>query len=115
MISPPDEAWRGLLQRFEQDRCSGKSLVATVAEHFSVSSRTAHRYAVAHFGFGPKRLERLLRLRRFRALMRERGGLTLTSAAYICGYCDQSHLAREARALSAMTPSQIRELERGST
>jgi AraC-like DNA-binding protein len=98
-VIPAEETW-------------SSKLVGAVAARLCVSRRTAHRYIIATFGFGPKRLERILRLRRFRALMRRHDTLTLTAAAYICGFSDHAHLARETRALSAMTPSQIRQQER---
>lgn len=107
------EAWRTLLRRFEQGACENEAFATAVARHFNVSVRTARRYVLATFGCGPKTLERILRFRRFRAVIRQHHALSLTSAAYICGYYDQSHLTREARALSAMTPSEILQQERG--
>jgi AraC-like DNA-binding protein len=97
------------------DETWSSRFVSAIAAQFGVSRRTAHRYVVATFGFGPKRLERIFRFQHFRALMRRQNSLSLTAAAYICGYADHAHLARETRALSAMTPSQIRkqESERG--
>ncbi|MBM7458458.1 helix-turn-helix domain-containing protein [Rhodococcus coprophilus] len=76
----------------------------TVPEAASVigwSERTLRRRAHQAFGYGPKTLSRVLRFQR--AIARARAGEDPATIAAECGYSDQSHLAREVRALSGST------------
>ncbi|MGH4019104.1 MAG: helix-turn-helix domain-containing protein [Pseudonocardiaceae bacterium] len=50
------------------------------------------------FGYGPRRLARVLRMGR--ALDEARTGAPLAQVAAGCGYVDQAHLSREVRALA---------------
>ena len=70
------------------------------------ASGSSRRRFLAAVGYGPKMLERVLRLRRFLA-----GGLGgsdgLARAAVEAGYADQAHLSRECRALTGLTPGEL--------
>jgi AraC-like DNA-binding protein len=55
---------------------------------------------MAAFGYGPKTLARVLRMRR--ALRLARGGVSLAEVAARCGYADQAHLAREVKDLAGV-------------
>jgi AraC-like DNA-binding protein len=78
--------------------------VAGVAERTFVSERALQRRFAEHVGYGPKTLQRVLRLQRFlRAMPRA----PLARAAALAGYADQSHLTREARRLTGLTPSRL--------
>ncbi|HWL68996.1 MAG TPA: helix-turn-helix domain-containing protein [Geminicoccus sp.] len=71
-----------------------------------LSPRTIQRRSHEHFGYGPRRLARILRFQRFLALApRVAGGLAL--AAQEVGYADQAHLSREVRALAGMTAASL--------
>jgi AraC-like DNA-binding protein len=76
---------------------------------FGLSERTLRRRFNLAFGFGPKMLDRILRLQRFVALARLPGDGALADLASAVGYADQAHLAREARILAGMTPTEMRE------
>jgi AraC-like DNA-binding protein len=54
-------------------------------------------------GYGPKRLGRVLRLRR--ALALARAGEELAAAAFCTGYTDQAHLSRDCRELAGVPPT----------
>jgi AraC-like DNA-binding protein len=71
--------------------------VAATAESVGVNERRLHRLCLAAFGYGPKTLARILRMRR--ALRMARAGMPFASVAAIAGYADQAHLAREVKAL----------------
>lgn len=84
--------------------------VEHVAAELGLSERQLRRRFLAAVGYGPKTLQRVLRLERFRA----RAGATasdapgtLAGAAFAAGYADQAHLARECRALTGLTPRQL--------
>jgi AraC-like DNA-binding protein len=86
--------------------------VAQMAERTGLGARQLHRRCLPLFGYGPRRLARVLRLGR--ALEAARKGTPLAQVAASCGYADQAHLSREMRALAGATPAGLlRELARG--
>lgn len=86
--------------------------VEVSAERLGMSARQLHRRTVPLFGYGPKRLARILRLQR--ALARAEAGEILALVAASCGYADQAHLTREVRALTGTTPAALLHERRGS-
>ena len=56
-------------------------------------------------GLTPKTLQRVMRMRRFLDYAERRRDLSAASAD--AGYADQSHLTREIRALSGLTPARL--------
>lgn len=76
--------------------------VSAMADQLGLGTRQLHRRCLALFGYGPRRLSRVLRLAR--ALRHAQTGLPLGQAAHTCGYADQAHLSREARELAGTTP-----------
>ncbi|HEV7175962.1 MAG TPA: helix-turn-helix domain-containing protein, partial [Solirubrobacteraceae bacterium] len=72
------------------------------------SERQLQRRFLAAVGYGPKMLQRVLRLRRFLATAKFDVALSgLAAAAAGAGYADQAHLTRECRALTGLTPGQL--------
>lgn len=86
---------------------AGRPLDRT-AERTGTGPRLLHRRAVAAFGYGPRTLARVLRLQRALPLLD--AGLPLAEAAVRAGYADQPHLGREVKALTGLTPAQLRTL-----
>lgn len=78
--------------RLELDRLSG------------LSDRQVHRRFVTAVGYGPKKLQSILRFQSFLHLSAKRR-LPLAELAQLCGYFDQSHLSRETARLSRRTPA----------
>lgn len=81
------------------------SVTASMRERLGISERTLLRHCRDHFGYGPKTLERILRFQHFLSLAREVRDTGLAMLAIDAGYADQSHLAREVKALCGMTAS----------
>jgi AraC-like DNA-binding protein len=80
--------------------------VDRLAGDLGLSERQLRRRCRATVGYGPKTLQRVLRLRRFiRA-----GEAELARAALDAGFSDQSHLTRECRRLTGLPPSALRAL-----
>jgi AraC-like DNA-binding protein len=77
--------------------------VTEVARQLAVSERHLRRLVIAEVGYGPKRLARVLRLRR--ALESVRAGVELAEVAFDAGYADQAHFTNECRALAGVSPS----------
>ncbi|MFF9525894.1 helix-turn-helix domain-containing protein [Streptomyces achromogenes] len=90
---PPDP----LLHRLVECLDEGRPVSATAAE-LGLGERGLHRRCLTAFGYGPKTLARILRLRRALA----RTGTPYAEAAIRAGYADQPHLAREVRRLAGM-------------
>lgn len=73
---------------------------------FGLTGRHLLRRFRDEVGLGPKALCRVLRLQSALAL-RDRGGADWADVALQAGFCDQSHLVREARALAGAPPGAL--------
>ena len=82
----------------------GESVTA-IAETVGLSPRHLHRRCLDAFGYGVKTLTRILRMNR--ALDLVRGGTPYADAAACAGYADQSHLARDVKALAGVPLGQL--------
>ncbi|MES4887202.1 helix-turn-helix domain-containing protein [Streptomyces sp. NPDC096012] len=89
----PDPWVHRLVERLEEGRA-----VSAAAAELGIGARQLHRRSRAVFGYGPKTLARILRLRR--ALALARSGVPYAETATRAGYADQSHLARDVRELA---------------
>ncbi|MFC5634932.1 helix-turn-helix domain-containing protein [Streptomyces bullii] len=97
---PPDP----LLRRVVTALAAGRSVAAT-ADELGLTARQLHRRSLTAFGYGPKTLARVLRLRR--ALALARSGLSLAQTAARAGYADQAHLTRDVRELTGLRPRDL--------
>jgi AraC-like DNA-binding protein len=81
--------------------------VAELARTLAISERALRRRFNDAIGYGPKKLDRIIRFRRFlrAAAMPGAGGLAPVAAEL--GYADQAHLTRECRELSGLTPGEL--------
>ena len=80
--------------------------VAEVASRVYVSERQLRRRFDEHVGYGPKTFQRVLRFQRLKAML-ELPDADLARASLAAGYADQSHLTRECRDLSGLTPAAL--------
>ena len=80
-------------------------LLASLRTRLGMSERSLRRFCHAQFGYGPKTLERVLRLQRLLSLARADRSSGLASLALQAGYADQAHLSREVRALCGVSAS----------
>ena len=76
-----------------------------MADHLGLSTRQLHRRCIPIFGYGPRRLTRILRMGR--ALEKARAGTPLAQVAAACHYADQAHFCREVRTLTKTTPARL--------
>jgi AraC-like DNA-binding protein len=77
--------------------------VARIARDLAISERQLRRRFHAAVGYGPGTLARILRFRRFLAML-DRGRDDLAGLAFDAGYADQAHLTRESRRLAGLSP-----------
>ncbi|GGM40040.1 AraC family transcriptional regulator [Micromonospora sonchi] len=82
----------------------GTTVAATAAE-VGLDPRGLLRRSRHLFGYGPKTLARILRMRR--ALALARAGVPLAEVAAHVGYADQAHLTRDVRAFAGVPPTAL--------
>lgn len=75
---------------------------ADMADRLGIGVRQLHRRCLPVFGYGPRRLTRIVRLGP--ALDLIRAGVPLARVAADRGYADQAHLSREVRDLTGLSP-----------
>ena len=83
----------------------GAHPVEDVANLVNVSSRHLRRMLLEAVGLTPKAYQQEMRLQRF--VTAADGGTPLVAAAADAGYADQSHLTREVRRFSGLTPANL--------
>ncbi|MDX6688777.1 MAG: hypothetical protein QOG15_234 [Solirubrobacteraceae bacterium] len=99
--APPDPLVRAAVARLDERAAP----VSAVARELAVSERQLRRRVETAVGYGPKRLARVLRLRR--ALEAAHAGTELARVAADAGYADQAHFTHECRALAGVPPSAV--------
>jgi AraC-like DNA-binding protein len=106
-------AERGRTQTRDPDRliprvvelAGSQRMVRDIANDVDLSERQLFRRCVDEIGYGPKHLVRVLRLQRLLGLARRLPDASLAELAAAAGYTDQSHMSRECRALTGLTPA----------
>ncbi|SCL52801.1 AraC family transcriptional regulator [Micromonospora chersina] len=83
---------------------AGATVAATAAE-VGLGARALHRRSRLLFGYGPKTLARILRMRR--ALDLAGAGTPLAEVAVLAGYADQAHLTREVKEFAGVPPTRL--------
>jgi AraC-like DNA-binding protein len=87
--------------------------IGALAESLGWSTRRLHREITATCGYGPKMLQRIVRMQRTLRLARRRDRafrgmpLRLATLALDAGYADQAHMTRELRDLTGFTPREL--------
>jgi AraC-like DNA-binding protein len=81
--------------------------VAATGREVGLGERHLRRRFHVAVGYGPKTLQRILRLRRFLRLAEETDGFDLARAAVEAGYADQPHLTRECADLAGLPPAAL--------
>ncbi|MGX1478350.1 UNVERIFIED_CONTAM: AraC-like DNA-binding protein [Streptomyces canus] len=93
--TPPDPVLHALVTALDAGRP-----VAATADELGLGARKLHRRSLAAFGYGPKTLARILRLRR--ALVLAGAGVPFAETAVRSGFADQAHLARDVKELAGV-------------
>jgi AraC-like DNA-binding protein len=106
-LEAPDPFYRTLIAFVGETRYANGPIIRDLTSTLGMSERTLRRRCEQGFGYGPKILDRILRMQRFLRLVSSQNGLSLTRLAGAVGYADQAHLTREARELTGLTPTTI--------
>ncbi|MGH9226196.1 MAG: DUF6597 domain-containing transcriptional factor [Acidimicrobiales bacterium] len=96
---PPD----GAVQAAARLLADPATRLPALTDHVGISERQLRRRFHESVGYGPKTLQRVLRLRAFVASAATQGDLAGLAAK--AGYADQAHLTRECRDLTGVTPA----------
>ncbi len=96
---PADRAVQAAVVRLLDPR----QRVDQLAWQLGFSERQLRRRFCVSVGYGPKTVQRVLRLRRFAGGADE----DLARSALLAGYSDQAHLSRECRRLTGLSPRQL--------
>jgi AraC-like DNA-binding protein len=81
--------------------------VTAASREVALTDRHLRRRFHDAVGYGPKTLQRVMRLRRFLALAESAPRLDLARAAADAGYSDQPHLTRECAQLAGLPPAAL--------
>ncbi len=88
-------------------RRAGRVSMDRVAEHLGVPPRTLHRSVSREAGMSLKRFARVTRLLAAVTLADRSAGPAWAAIAADSGFCDQSHLVRECRAIAGLAPGEV--------
>jgi AraC-like DNA-binding protein len=108
-FDPPDQSAEIILRCVAKPPDPRRPIIPELTSALGLSERTLRRHCEHAFGYGPKTLDRVLRMQRFLQLARTSRGPGLANLAGASGYADQAHLSREARRLTGLTPTAILE------
>ena len=86
-----------------------RGTVTEIAQRSGFGERQMRRRFVAAVGYGPKTLQRILRMQRLLWLASRDAAprRNLAGLAFAAGYADQPHMTREVRALTGASPGQL--------
>ncbi|WP_354698333.1 helix-turn-helix domain-containing protein [Paraconexibacter sp. AEG42_29] len=101
--APPDDLVRHAVARIRH----GAPSVTSLAAETGLTTRQLLRRFDAAVGYGPKRLQRIVRLQRGLELHRREPAVPLAALAAQAGYADQAHLTRDWHALTGATPARL--------
>lgn len=77
-----------------------------IADELGIGVRTLHRDIVAACGYGPKTLQRIMRVQRaLRAAHAAGPTARLGDVALVAGFADQAHMTRDFRSITGFTPT----------
>jgi len=110
-FSPPPLAWPSLVRKLAAtcaDPASGELTLAAAALDAGMSERTLQR-RLGEAGLNLEELRRIV-LANHAASLLAAGAPSLTEVAFQAGYADASHMGREIKRLTGMTPARFRRL-----
>lgn len=85
---------------------SGQTDIRQLSDAACLSTKQFNRVFSEHIGCNPKEFARIIRFQRALHTIETKPQTPLTTLAYQCGYFDQSHMIKDFKALSGLTPSE---------
>jgi AraC-like DNA-binding protein len=80
--------------------------IGEIARRFDWNVRTMHRQFIAACGYGPKHLQRIMRIQHAIRVVHGTAPVRLADAAHAAGYVDQAHMNRDFRDITGFSPGQ---------
>jgi AraC-like DNA-binding protein len=80
--------------------------IGDMSRMFNWNVRTIHRQFLAACGYGPKHLQRIMRIQKVIRVVHSTPSARLADAAHAAGYADQSHMNRDFRQITGFSPTQ---------
>ena len=78
--------------------------LGTIARQFTWTARTMHRQFRAACGYGPKHLQRIMRIQAAIRAAHDAAPVRLADVAAAAGYADQAHMSRDFRDITGFSP-----------
>jgi len=78
--------------------------LGSIAAHFAWTARTMHRQFRAACGYGPKHLQRIMRIQAAIHAAQHPAAVRLADVAAAAGYADQAHMSRDFRDITGFSP-----------
>ncbi|WUH98086.1 AraC family transcriptional regulator [Spirillospora sp. NBC_00431] len=103
-VPSPDAAAARGWQRLQ--KTAGRTRIERLAAELGVSRRRLESGFQGEVGLSPKTVARVARFQRAAQVLGARDGTFAAAAA--CGFADQPHLNREVRAMTGITPGELR-------
>lgn len=108
LLDAPRRAGHGVAEAWHRLEASGgRARVGAIARDLGWSRKRLVAAFREGVGLPPKTAARILRFDRAMEMLKARADARWSEVALACGYADQSHLARELRALSGSTPREL--------
>jgi AraC-like DNA-binding protein len=85
-------------------RAKGLYRIAELSKQYSITQRTLENRFNREVGLSPKELARIWRFNHFLLLSIQKSHLNCTELAYACDFTDQSHLIRDFKSITALSP-----------
>ncbi|MEO8200644.1 MAG: helix-turn-helix domain-containing protein [Gemmatimonadota bacterium] len=111
MLAKSPESGAEMQWTWDQLEASGGQRdIGGIAEELGWSRKRLIRSFNEWIGVPPKTIARMIRFQRLQSLLRREPGTTWSQAAVRSGYFDQSHLIRDCRQFTGVTPKVWKEL-----
>lgn len=102
-----DPVVRHVVRTVSAAPCGMSMTVRDLADEIGLSERQLHRRCSHALGYGLKTFTRIVRFQRFMERVGQQSPPSLAWLAADSGYADQSHLSRDVRQLTGLTPSEL--------
>lgn len=108
-LAPPTSAGRAAAWAVACiERAAGAIDIRSLAHDLGYSDKQVTRIFREHVGVGPKRFARIVRFEHMMTAAHARPDVPWAELALAFGFYDQSHLVREVRDLTGLTPTDLR-------
>lgn len=80
--------------------------IDSLADNACLGYRHFKRIFTEHVGMNPKEYYRVIRFQRLLYILQQRPDMEITQLAYLCGFADHSHLVKDFKSFTGVSPTQ---------